>query len=814
MRLREMMKRFQKPVERQALFGLRRVAETASGVQFQYLSGLAQVEVYRPGVIRLRITRSLIWPEKISNAVIAKPEGDFKLERKPDQVFIITDQLRMLIPEGPFRFEIYDQEEKLLSRDFPGLGPGFGPDDFSVNRYLFPDEEFFGLGDKYGGLSRKGKVWRFWNTDVGWKRFEKDPRYTSIPFLISLRPAAVCGWFFDQPGYLELNLGKKFPGLMTISGVGEEVDLYFLYAGSVKDLITLYTGLTGRTFLPPVWSLGYHQSRWSYFSQKEVAGVAEEFERREIPLSALHLDIHYMDQYQVFTVDQKRFPDLAGLSQKLKEKGVRLVSIIDPGLKVDPNYSPYQAAKEKGYLCLDEQGLEYQRRLWPGRSAFPDFFQPEVREFWSERHRGLFQQGISGIWNDMNEPSFWKYDLRAGKMVVSFRGEREPEMTHQVSDRKLRHIECRNLYGQMQCQATIEAFHKFRPGLRHFLLSRSGFAGIQRMSAIWTGDNKSRFSHLAGSVNQVLSMGLSGVSFAGADIGGFALDCKPELYARWIELGAFYPFCRTHSALRTQRQDPFRFGPEVEEIARNYLQLRYRLLPTLYSLFWEAHQTGVPIWRPLFLEFPSDWPARKIEDQFMVGQFLMLAPMVKKGQRERRVYLPEGKWMDFWERKEFSGPGWIREKADLSRMPIFIREGAVLIFQAKPELKIPWPELELEVYPGNQMGGFLLYEDDGESEEYLKGKFSQREFQVSKTGMGFNFYISAKKGDLPIPARRAKVRFYGLAEKPGVRMDGRQAKDFGWNPDKRLLELEIFLDDQEHLIEFNFFPQINTDERR
>ncbi len=801
-RIRERMERFRKPVERQGLFGLRRVSQTDFGVELQYLSGLARVEAFRTGALRVRITRDLSWPDKISNAITARPEAECRLELKPDRVLLKTERLKLLIPEGPFRFEIYDCSDKLLSRDFPGLGPGFGMDDFSVSRFIFPDEEFFGLGDKYGGLSRKGKVWEFWNRDVGGKHFERDPRYTSVPFLISLRPGSVCGWFFDQPGYLELNLGKKFPGLMSANGAGGEMDLYFLSAGSVKELISLYTDLTGKAFLPPLWSLGYHQSRWSYFSQEEVEGVAEEFEQRQIPLSAVHLDIHYMDRYQPFTVDAKRFPDLAGLSRKLMEKGVRLVSIIDPGLKVDPEYQPYLLAKEQGYLCEDEQGEEYQRKLWPGLSAFPDFFRPEAREFWAVQHRGLFEQGISGIWNDMNEPSFWKYDLRIGKTVVSFRPEREPEMLHRFSGRELPHRECRNLYGQMECEATVSAFKKFRPGKRPFLLSRSGFAGIQRMSSVWTGDSKSRFRHLAGSITQILSLGLSGVSFAGADIGGFARDCPPELYARWIQLGSFYPFCRTHSSIRTRRQEPYQFGPEVEEIAKKYIRLRYRLMPTIYSLFWEASHTGVPVWRPLFLEFPRDFAARKIEDQFMVGPSLILAPIVNRGQKERRVYLPEGRWTDFWEKKEFSGPGWIKADAGLETMPIFIREGGILVFQQKPELKIPWPGLELEVYPGNQTGTFQLYQDDGESEEYLSGNFSTREFQVSKTNQGFNFYIGKKNGPFPIPERMAKVRFYGLSEKPTIRTDGRETENFFWNPDQNFLELEFLLDDREHLMEF------------
>ena len=801
MNLKATIKKITKPAEKQALFGLRRVCETGSGLELQYLSGMARVEVLRPGALCIRMTRGQVWPDRLSDAVVAQPEGKFQIETGPERIAIATDRLKLVIPEGPFRFEIYDSAEKLLTRDFPGLGPGFDPDGFSINRYIFPDEEFLGLGDKYGGLSRRGKAWRFWNTDVGWRRFAQDPRYTSIPFLISLRPGAVCGWFADLPGFLEMDAGKKYSGLLSISGVGDIADLYFVHAPSLKELVSLYTELTGRPAMPPLWALGFHQSRYSYFSAQEVMQVVEEFRSRRLPLSAIHLDIHYMDGYKPFTVNQKRFPDLAGLAARLKEQGVSLVGIIDPGLKADEDYAPYCEAHEKGYLAAGEDGKEYQRKLWPGKSAFPDFFREEVRKFWADQHQGLFEQGLSGIWNDMNEPSFWRHDLRIGKLVISFGGEREPELVHQIGGRKVSHLECRNLYGQKECEATLAAFQKFRPGLRPFLLSRSGFAGIQRLAAIWTGDNQSRFAHLAASVSQILSLSLSGVAFAGADIGGFARNCSPELFARWIQLGAFYPFCRDHSAIRTRRQEPYQFGPEVEDIARKYLQLRYRLLPTIYSLFRESFLTGIPLWRPLLLEFPNDFAAGKIEDQFMFGESLMIAPVLQRKAKARRVYLPEGRWTDFWDGREFSGSGFIEVKTGLSDLPIFVREGSILALQKKPEAKIPWPELKLEIYPARSAGRFSLYEDDGESEDYLNGKFSLREFAIEPNSNGYSFSIGPKSGNFSIPSRPVLARFHSLKSKPQIQIDGRRQEGFNWISEKNLLELEMIMDDQLHRVE-------------
>ena len=781
--------------------GLQRVREEREGVELRYYNGLVRIQALCSNIIRLGLRKEFSASEEISEAVILKPGAKYHLERTPEQLAFSTEQLKLLIPEGAFRFEIYAGSEKLLSRDFPGLGPMLSGENFEVYRYIFPNEIFYGLGDKYGGLVRRKKFFRFWSQDLGSSRFDKDPRYSALPFLICYRSGIYYGWFIDYAGYLEINTGKKYPFLLRFKGKGSSANLYFLYGPSLKELVMAFTELVGRGFLPPVWALGYHQSRYSYFSQKEVEEIAEEFKKRDLPLSAIHLDIHYMDKFKPFTIDKKRFPALKKLSEKLGQESIRLVSIIDPGLKADKNYSPYLEAKEKGYLCEDEKGKEYQGRLWPGGCALPDFFRKEVQEFWAEQHKNLFEQGISGIWNDMNEPSLWRYDLRMGKLVIPLKKQKAPKIVHKIGEQRISHRRLRNLYGQKQCQATELAFKKFLPNKRPFILTRSGFAGIQRLSAIWTGDSQSRFEHLEQSIPQLLSFGLSGVSFAGADIGGFAKNCSKELYARWIQIGAFYPFCRTHSGIRTRAQEPYQFGAEVEKIAKEYIRLRYRLLPYIYSFFWQSHKTGLPLWRPLMMEFADDHTARMIEDQIMFGEFLMLAPVVKPKIKERRVYLPKGNWIDFWEKKVFSGPAWIELKAPLERMPILVQEGAILAFQKSANLKIPWETLELEVYPGDTQSVFQLYEDDGESEDYLDGKFSIREFSLEKKSEGLKLLISERRGEFSIPRRNVILKFYLLNSKPKVYLDDKVVEDFIWQEDKNMVELAMVLDELAHQIE-------------
>jgi alpha-glucosidase len=667
-----------------------------------------------------------------------------------------------------------------------------------------PEENFYGLGDKYGEFKRNGKLWKFWNRDVGFRKHSKDPRYTSIPFLISQRQDVFCGWLVDHPGYLEMDVGKIYKGLFSFTGAGNDADIYFMRADSLKELMGLLRTLIGKSFMPPLWALGYHQSRYSYFSQAEVERVADEFSRRDIPLSALYLDIHYMDDYKVFTVDKKRFPDLEGMAKKLNGKGVKLVAIVDPGLKRDEGYAPYKEAVSKNILCMEEKGGEYHAKLWPRDSAFPDFFSRDARQFWAEQHRSLFDQGITGIWNDMNEPSFWKSEIRLAGRVISINQVKSPKIVHKIGERKIKHEECRNLYGQEECRATVQAFNMFRPGMRHFLLSRSGFTGINRYAAVWTGDNKSSFEHLRGSINEILSWGMSGVGFAGADIGGFEKDCWPELYARWIQLGAFYPFCRTHSAIRTRPQEPYRFGAEVEEIARKYIKLRYSLMPMIYSLLRESVETGLPLWRPLMMEFPKDHAAPEIEDQVMFGEFLMLAPVLKAGAKSRAIYLPAGKWVDFWDEKLFQGPGWIDAPVNLDKLPIVVREGAILVSQPLPGLKIPWPELAIDVYPASQSSRFQLFEDDGETDEYLHEDFAMRELMQSPGELGAQFRLSGCCGKLAIPDRKMKVRFHLQDSRPKIIIDGRERQEFVLNESKKLVELEMMLDATAHEIDLKF----------
>jgi alpha-glucosidase len=555
-------------------------------------------------------------------------------------------------------------------------------------RRLRPGERLYGLGDKTFPLDRRGRSYVLWNVDAINFSAGSDPLYKSIPLLYGVSPGRAWGVYVDSPARLEFDCrGDE----VAVHGP-ESAAIHELEGETLAEAVTRASRLVGRAPLPPLWALGYHQSRWSYGSAAEAIGIAEEFRRRRLRLDCLHLDIDYMDGFRVFTWDGDRFPDPAGLISALHELGTRVVTIVDPGVKAEPGYGVYDGLVERGLACRDPNGEPWVGRVWPGRSIWPDFTSPEARRYWVEQHRPLLDAGVDGIWVDMNEPA------------VHARG-RHGTLPGDVLQAGGRHEDVHNAYGHLMARATAEALELMRPGVRPFVLTRAGTAGTQRYAATWTGDNRSTWTHLRLAVRMCLGLGLSCYPFCGADVGGFAGRCEPELYGRWMQLGAFTPFFRTHYAgpLTPGRQEPWSFGGEIEAIARSAIELRHKLLPYTYTSFWRHTQTGLPVMRPLALEWPDDPRAAACEDAFLWGDDLLVAPVLWKGRRRRRVYLPRGDWFDFWTGSRVAGGRGVVVEAPLDRVPIFARAGRAL----------PLAGGELRVFPGE--GVSWLYEDDGET---------------------------------------------------------------------------------------------------
>ena len=650
-----------------------------------------------------------------------------------------------------------------------------------------PGERFYGFGEKYGSLDKRGSRLQMRTRDPQLSR--RDPLYVAIPFFIGIHSGSESqarGMLLESFAPSVIDVAATHPDRVALETVAAGIDVSLFPGPHPGDVLRRFTNRVGRTPLPPLWALGHHQSRWSYASAREVRRLARKIRAKRFPTDVIHLDIDYMDGFRVFTWHPRRFPDPKQLLTDLAQDGFRVVAIVNPGVKTDPSYATYLSGLQQQVFCHNEDGSPFTLRVWPGKSALPDFNRCDVRQWWGNQHRGLSDVGVAGIWNDMNEPAGWRAalrvpvprwrDARIRSVPLAVRGQKMSSVVQRDAadeDAEVPHEHVRNLYGQQECRATRDYFATANPERRPFVLTRSGYAGIQRFAAVWTGDNRSRWADLRESVSMLLGLSLSGVAFCGADIGGFAGSCTPELYARWIQLGSFYPLARTHSMWMGRRQEPWRFGARVTAIARSALELRMRLLPYLYGLFRESEANGAPIWRPLFYEFPDDEESAGVEDQVMVGSALLLAPILQKGARERDVYLPPGVWISWRDGARFVGPRTLSVGAPLEECPLFVRGGAVLPTRSPVEHvgRTPTEPCVIEVFPGADGGG-ELFEDDGESLDYRGGGFASTKFRLwDRAGGRLRLEIARRQGAYRLPDRPLRVVFHSCPAPTAVTRD-------------------------------------------
>lgn len=622
---------------------------------------------------------------------------------------------------------------RLLCRDYPGtrtprtsLPPeevqqlkseGHIPEEFIPGSDQWPVEvckelpagaAVYGLGDKTGFLNKRGYAYENWNTD--------DPKphcdnfralYKSIHFFMVYSDCGCCGILPDNSFRTRFDFGKEQDGYYYWSHDGGAMDYYMIPGKDPKQVLEKYLSLTGHPPLQQKWVYGFHQSRWSYYTARELLEAVDTMRKNRLPLDGIHMDIDYMEGFRVFTFHHSRFADPAAMTKTLSEKKVKPVCIIDPGVKVDPGYFMYDEGMEKGYFARNPDGSIYEGAVWPGKAVFPDFTREDVRAWWGEKVKILTAAGIRGIWNDMNEPA-------------NFTGPLPDEVRFQGGS----HKEIHNLYGHYMGQATYQGLLA-ADGRRPFVLTRACCAGSQRYCAGWTGDNHSIWAHMQLALTQMMNLGLSGMYTVGSDVGGFGSDTTPELLIRWCQLGAVSPFFRVHYAKGTRNQELYAFDQKTLDACRVSLDLRYHLLPYLYDL---AHEP-LPILRPLVLEFPSDPMCWNLTDQCMVGQSLLAAPVMTPGVTARAVYLPKGTWYDYYTGKRYTGGKYILAQAPLDRLPLFARAGAIIpVSQGTPQSVEDIREESLEVFPGR--GRHTHYLDDGESMDYLSGGMRKLSLQV------------------------------------------------------------------------------------
>lgn len=682
-----------------------------------------QLSVYASGIIRVRIAPPDLATGP-SYAVVQNTIKDFSTMINGEKyITLTTDSLKIMVRKDPLRIDFYTSGGRWLDGDAPSPGVTWQGDEVTSYRRLTDDEKFIGLGEKTGPLNRRERSYVNWNTDAPGYGLNDDPLYSTIPYFIGIRSESVFGIFFDNSFKSSFNFGGSTDGAMYFFGAeGGALNYYFFGASTVAGQIRDYTWLTGRMEMPPLWSLGYQQCRYSYVSQQQLLNIARRMRQDSIPCDVIYCDIDYMNGYRIFTWNPLTYSDPKALTDSLKALNMHLVTIVDPGIKIDSNgYQPYISGLKNNYFARYPGGKPYTGSVWAGRSHFPDFTKDIVRKWWGENFKTLVDNGVTGFWNDMNEPAVWGQNIPP---LIEF-GEDKNIMTLK---------EARNIYGMQMARATFEGTRTLLNGDRPFVLTRAAYSGIQRYSAMWTGDNNSTDDHMLLSYRMINSMGLSGVAFAGADIGGFTGNPSPDLMVRWMSLGAYTPLFRNHTAKGNTSHEPWAWGEWNENLIRRSVQTRYRLLPYLYSAFYEATITGMPVNRSLAIDytFSNEVYDNRFQNEYLFGPSLLIAPVVSTNTAAQ-VYLPEGTWYRFGSDEQIEGDKIILTGSGLDNLPVFIKSGAIIPMQNVVQSTGDKGNgiMYLNIWYGDTPGRFIYYEDDGTSYLYQQGRYYKRSLEFN-----------------------------------------------------------------------------------
>jgi alpha-glucosidase len=727
------------------------------------------ITVLAPDLVRVRMIRaSSAQTPDYSWSVVKTDWPDFpvKFSYEKNCVTITTAAMRTVVQFSPFGIAFFDPNGRLISRD--AREPAWDGQRMRAWKWMPSDERYYGLGEKPGPLLKNGHSYVMWNTDPAGYNALTDPMYQSIPFFLALRQGRAYGIFFDNTYRSSFDMGAESPEYYSFGAEGGELNYYFFWGPDPKAVIRRYTELVGRTELPPLWSLGYIQSSIKYYPESTVRSVADNFRTRHIPCDGIFLDNIHMRDNRVFTWDTLRFHDPKHLISDLRAMGFRIIAITDPGVKVEKGYWVYEEGVKGGHFLLKRNGETYTGIIWPGVSVFPDFTLDKTRQWWATLFGQLLKDGISGFLADMNEPTIDAVPLDQGWVPAPL----DSDVVFYDHGLKSPYNKSHNVYGMLMSRATRDAFRMFRPDERPFVITRATYAGGQRYAAQWTGDNLSTWEDLRASLRIVMSMGLSGLPFAGSDVGGFIGMPGPELYARWLQAGIFHPFFWTHTGDPEHALEPWSFGKEWEDINRKTIELRYRMLPYLYNAFYEAAQTGLPIMRPLLLDYPDDVTAMyaapdKENNEFLFGDDILASPVVREGETERTVYLPKGVWFDFWTERRYIGPTTIKVGAPIERAPMFVRGGAIIPMRQAVEYteQEPIDPLTFEIYPeGNSSRSY--YEDDGIGYGYRKQAFLRERIDFYQNDKSMRVEISSREGSYLPPSRSIVFKIHAQENRP------------------------------------------------
>ncbi|MEG2102362.1 MAG: glycoside hydrolase family 31 protein [Flavobacterium sp.] len=722
---------------------------------------ILKVTILRDSLIRFRFTTKGYFSNDFSYAIDkSQLHGYNFLELTEEETYfqIKTSKVKCKIQKSDLRLSIYDLNDFLILEDELGFhweeSYEYGGNIVKMSKSSKDGECFYGLGDKATQMNLKGKRVENFATDQYAYQKEQDPLYKVVPFYIGLHNKQSYGIFFDNTFRTFFDFCQERRNVTSFWAEGGEMNYYFIYGPQMQDVVTNYTDLTGKPELPPLWVLGYHQCKWSYYPESKVKEITSKFRELQIPCDAIYLDIDYMEGFRCFTWNKNYFPDPKRMVAELAEDGFKTVVIIDPGIKIDQDYWVYKEALEKDYFCKRADGPYMKGKVWPGECNFPDYTNPAVREWWA----GLFKElvadiGVKGVWNDMNEPAVMEVPNKTFPMDVR----------HVYDGNPCSHRKAHNIYGTQMARATYHGVKRFAYPKRPFVITRSAYSGAQRYTSSWTGDNVATWEHLWIANIQVQRMSISGMGFTGSDIGGFAEQPTGELYARWIQLGVFHPFCRTHSSGDHGNQEPWAFDEEVINITRKFVSLRYQLLPYLYTMFWQYIEEGIPMLKPLVYFDQDDTQTHYRNDEFIFGNQILVCPILEPNAVGRRMYIPRGEWYNYWT-NEFSVGGrevWIDTKFD--EIPVFVKAGAVIpkypVQQYVGELE--FYEITLDVYYKNGKEKSVVYEDAQDGYDYKKGRYSFLSFRT--VGKEKELIIQLhKEGKYDTPYSKYKINLIGL----------------------------------------------------
>jgi alpha-glucosidase len=725
---------------------------------------ILELKVLSDRIIRFRYAPEGKFERDFSYAIAPGYEEsivELNLAETASHYKVSTSLVYCLIRKEDIKITITDHNGLVVNEDEAGfhwmhyLGKG-GKIVFNSKK-IQEEELFIGLGDKAAALNVRGKRFENYSTDAYAFGEGTDPIYKNIPFYYGLHHGVGYGIFFDNTFRTLFDFGKEREEACSYWARGGEMNYYFIFGPELLTVSQEYTRLTGTPDMPPLWSLGYHQSRWSYSTEGRVLEIAHEFRKRQIPCDALYLDIDYMDGFRCFTFHKENFANAKAMMHTLQEQGFKTVVIIDPGIKVDNSYFVYKEGLAKDVFCRRADGAFMEGDVWPGNCVFPDFTDPMVREWWAELFNGLIETGVRGVWNDMNEPAVFEI------------GTFPEDVRHNYDGIPCSHRKAHNVYGHLMTRATVQGIKKYLMPCRPFAITRSCYAGIQKFSSVWTGDNSASWEHLWLASQQLQRLSVSGVSFCGSDIGGFIGQPTGELFIRWLQMAVFNGLMRTHSASNEDNfdQEPWSFGAKYEAIAKKVIEMRYRLLPYIYTAFREYSKFGTPLMRPLIFADQHDSENHSRNEEFLFGELLLIAPVVKENQREKKVYLPEGEWYYNWNSKRYKGRGEVIVDAPIEHIPIFIKAGAIV--PTNPRMQYigekPVKELILYIYYKDGEQKSILYEDAGDNYGYKSGNFNIVHFEL-KGNKKMLRIRQTLTGNYAVEYDKYKFLLHGLPEPP------------------------------------------------